>query len=151
MPLYEHVVMMRPDVSGAQVETLTDQFKGVIEAGGGSIQKAEYWGLKVLSYRVKKNRKAHFSLLNIDATPDAVAEMERQMRLNDDVLRFLTLRVEEFEEGPSVMMQKRDSRDDRRGGGRRDDRPGGRGPGKPSDGPPAAKTETNSEDSGARE
>ncbi|MBL4758172.1 MAG: 30S ribosomal protein S6, partial [Rhizobiales bacterium] len=65
MPLYEHIVMMRPDVSGAQVETLTTQFKGVIEAGGGSIQKSEYWGLKVLSYRVKKNRKAHFSLMNI--------------------------------------------------------------------------------------
>lgn len=122
MPLYEHVVIMRPDVSGAQVDSLIEQFKGVVETGGGKVPKSEYWGLKVLSYRIKKNRKAHFSLMNIDAAPDAVAEMERQMRLNEDVLRFMTIKVEELEDEPSIMMQKRDSRDDRRGG-RRDDKP----------------------------
>jgi small subunit ribosomal protein S6 len=151
MPLYEHVVMMRPDVSGAQVDTLIEQFKGVIEADGGSIAKSEYWGLKVLSYRIKKNRKAHFSLLNIDASHAAVSEMERQMRLNEDVLRFLTLRVDEHEDGPSVMMQKRDRRDDRRGG-RSDDRPPRRDSGGRTDSTPAASTtESKSEDQGSKE
>ncbi len=146
MPLYEHVVVMRPDVSGAQVDTLIEQFKGVIEADGGSISKSEYWGLKVLSYRIKKNRKAHFSLMNIDASPAAISEMERQMRLNEDVLRFLTLRVDEHEDDPSVMMQKRDRRDDRRGG-RSDDRPPRRDSGGRNDDAPAAKpAESKSED-----
>lgn len=151
MPLYEHVVMMRPDVSGAQVDTLIEQFKGVIEADGGSIAKSEYWGLKVLSYKIKKNRKAHFSLLDIDASPAAISEMERQMRLNEDVLRFLTLRVDEHEDGPSVMMQKRDRRDDRRGG-RSDDRPPRRDSGGRTDSTPAASTtESKSEDKGSKE
>ncbi len=125
MPLYEHVFMVRQDVSTAQVETLTDQFKDVIQEGGGEIKKAEYWGVKSLSFRIKKNRKAHYSLMNIDAGSTAVAEMERQMRLNDDVIRFLTLRVDEHEEGPSAMMRSRGGRDDRRGGnfGDRDRRP----------------------------
>jgi small subunit ribosomal protein S6 len=131
MALYEHVFLARQDVTAQQVEEMTTRFKGVIEANGGTVGKAEYWGVKTLTYRIRKNRKAHFSLLNIDAPAPAVAEMERQMRIDEDVLRFLTIRVEELEEGQSVMLQKRD-RDDRGergfgdrgfGGGRdRDDR-----------------------------
>jgi small subunit ribosomal protein S6 len=130
MPLYEHVFLARQDVSSAQVEALVDQFKSVIQENGGTVAKVESWGLKSLAYRVRKNRKAYFTLMNIDAPPAAVAEMERQQRLHEDVLRLLTLRVEGLEEGPSVMMQKRDRddrRDDRRGG-RPGDRPGDRGP-----------------------
>ncbi|GLK86428.1 MULTISPECIES: 30S ribosomal protein S6 [Ancylobacter] len=112
MALYEHVFLARQDVTAQQVEELTARFKGVIEANGGTVSKNEYWGVKTLTYRIRKNRKAHFSLLNIDAPAPAVAEMERQMRLDEDVLRFLTIRVEELEEGQSVMLQKRD-RDDR--------------------------------------
>ncbi|MEQ8745141.1 30S ribosomal protein S6 [Pyruvatibacter sp.] len=127
MALYEHVFIARQDVSAQQVEALTEEFKTVLESNGGSVAKSEYWGIKTLAYKVKKNRKGHYTLLNIDAPHDAVAEMERQMRLHDDILRFITLRVEEHEEGPSAMMQSR-GRDDRRGGrgGRdRDDRPRG--------------------------
>ncbi|MDJ1156961.1 30S ribosomal protein S6 [Chelatococcus sp. SYSU_G07232] len=112
MPLYEHVFLARQDVTSQQVDALVEQYKGVIEANGGKVEKTEYWGVKSLAYRIKKNRKAHFTLLNIDAPHPAVAEMERQMRINEDVLRFLTVRVEELEAGPSAMMQKRD-RDDR--------------------------------------
>ncbi len=117
MPLYEHVFLARQDVSGPQVEALVEQFKGVIEQGGGSVTKVEGWGLKSLAYRIRKNRKAHFTLMNIEAPPAAVAEMERQERLNEDVIRALTIKVEALEEGLSAMMQKRD-RDDRgdRGG-----------------------------------
>ncbi len=120
MPLYEHVYLARQDVSPQQVEDLTTQFKGVIEGLGGKITKNEYWGLKSLSFRVKKNRKAPFTLLNIDAPPAAIVEIERQERINEDVLRFMTVRVEELEEGPSAMMRKVD-RDDRRSD--RPDRP----------------------------
>ena len=126
MPLYEHIFLARQDVSSQQVETLVDQFKSVIEENGGSVAKVEAWGLKSLAYRIRKNRKAYMTLMNIDAPPAAVAEMERQQRIHEDVLRSLTLKVEAFEEGPSVMMQKRDRddrRDDRRGGGRFGDRP----------------------------
>jgi small subunit ribosomal protein S6 len=120
MPLYEHVFMARQDVSGQQVDTLVEQFKSVIEQNGGKVAKVENWGLKSLSYRIRKNRKAFFTLMNIDAPPAAIAEVERQERLNEDVIRSLTLRVDEHEEGPSAMMQKRDrderrDRDDRRG------------------------------------
>lgn len=115
MPLYEHVFMARQDVSGQQVDALVEQFKGVIESNGGKVGKIENWGIKTLAYRIRKNRKAHYALMNLDAPPAAVAEMERQMRLNEDVLRFLTVRVEEHEEAQSVMLQKRD-RDDRRRG-----------------------------------
>jgi len=112
MALYEHVFLARQDVTAQQVEELTTRFKGVIEANGGTVSKTEYWGVKTLTYRVRKNRKAHFSLMNIDSPPAAVAEMERQMRIDEDILRYLTIRVEELEEGQSVMLQKRD-RDDR--------------------------------------
>lgn len=126
MPLYEHVYLARQDVSPQQVEELTNQFTQVLTDNGGKVAKNEYWGLKSLSFRIRKNRKAHYSLLNIDAPAAAVAEMERQMRLNEDILRFMTIRVDAHEEGPSVMLQKRD-RDDRegeRGGFGRPDRGG---------------------------
>jgi small subunit ribosomal protein S6 len=125
MPLYEHIFLARQDISGQQVEALVDQFRSVIEQGGGRVTKVENWGLKSLSYRIRKNRKAHFTLMNIDAAPAAVAEMERQESIHEDVLRRLTVRVDELEEGPSAMLQKRDRddrRDDRRGGGRFGDR-----------------------------
>jgi small subunit ribosomal protein S6 len=114
MPLYEHIYLARQDVSPQQVEEMTNNMTEVLTQGGGKVTKNEYWGLKSLSYRIKKNRKAHYSLLNIDAPAPAVAEMERQMRINEDIIRFMTVRVDELEEGPSAMLQKRD-RDDERG------------------------------------
>jgi small subunit ribosomal protein S6 len=127
MPLYEHVYLARQDVSAQQVEDLTKQFTGVIEGLGGKVTKNEYWGVKSLNFRIKKNRKAHFTLLNLDAPPAAIMEIERQERINEDVLRYLTVRVDELEEGPSAMMRKVDrdrDRDDRGGGF--GDRGGGR-------------------------
>jgi small subunit ribosomal protein S6 len=123
MALYEHIFLARQDVSQQQVEELTTALTGVITDGGGKVTKNEYWGLKSLSYRIKKNRKAHYTLLNIDSPHAAIAEMERQMRINEDILRFMTVKVDELEEGPSAMMQKRDRDDDRRGGDRGDRRP----------------------------
>ena len=133
MALYEHVYLARQDVTAQQVEALTEQFKGIIEARGGKVAKIEYWGVKSLAYRIKKNRKAHFTLINIDAPAAAVTEMERQMGISEDILRVLTLRVEEHEDGPSAMMRKREDSDrDERGdrGDRRGPRPD-RGPRRP--------------------
>jgi small subunit ribosomal protein S6 len=132
MPLYEHVFLSRQDASAQQVEELTAQFKGIVEQLGGKVAKIEQWGVKSLSYRLRKNRKAHFTLLNLDAPPAAINEIERQERLNEEVLRYITVRVEELEEGPSAMMRKVDrdrERDERGGGGFRDrgDRGGGGG------------------------
>lgn len=124
MALYEHVFLARQDISQQQVENLVEHFKTLISESGGSVGKVENWGLKSIAYRINKNRKAHYVLMNIDAGSDAVAEMERQMRLNEDIMRFMTIRVEEHEEEQSAMMQKRD-RDDRRGD--RGNRGGGRG------------------------
>jgi small subunit ribosomal protein S6 len=118
MPLYEHVFLARQDVTAQQVEELTAQYQGIIEQMGGKVAKNEYWGVKSLTYRMRKNRKAHFTLLNVNAPPAALAEVERQQRLNEDILRYLTVRVDEHEEGPSAMMRKVDrdrERDDRRG------------------------------------
>jgi small subunit ribosomal protein S6 len=126
MPLYEHVYLARQDVTAQQVDELTAQYRGVIEQMGGKITKTEYWGVKSLAYRIRKNRKAHLTLLNVDAPPAALAEVERQMRLSEDVLRYLTVRVEAHEEGPSAMMRKSDrdrDRDDRRGERRREREP----------------------------
>jgi len=126
MALYEHIYLARQDVTPQQVEAMTEQFKGVIEANGGSVAKVEYWGVKTLAYRIKKNRKAHFTLFNVNAPAAAVAEMERQMGINEYILRFMTIRVEELEEGPSAMMRKREESDrDERGErrGPRGDRP----------------------------
>src|SRR6266851_9934010 len=127
MPLYEHVFLARQDVSAQQVEELTAQLTGVLEQMGGKVTKLEQWGVKSLSYRVRKNRKAHFTFMNVDAPSAALSEIERQERLNEDVLRYLTIRVEEHEEGPSAMMRKADRDRDRddRGGGFRGDRDGG--------------------------
>lgn len=128
MPLYEHVFLARQDVSPQQVEALQKEFTDVITEGGGKITKSEYWGLKGLAYKIKKNRKAHYALFNIDAPSAAVAEMERRMSLSTDILRFITLRVEEHEAEQSIMMRKQD-RDERgdRGGFRGGDRGGFRG------------------------
>ncbi len=115
MPLYEHIFLARQDISTSQVEELTKTVTDLVTTNGGSVNKTEYWGLKSLTFRINKNRKAHYTLLNIDAPAAAVAEMERQMRINEDLLRFMTVRVDEHEEGPSPMMQKRDDRNDRRG------------------------------------
>ena len=116
MPLYEHVFLARQDASTQQVEELTTQITGVIEGLGGKVVKIEAWGVRSLTYRMNKNRKAHFVLLNIDGPSAVVAEVERQERINEDVIRYLTVRVDEHEEGPSAMMRKADrdrDRDDR--------------------------------------
>jgi len=127
MPKYEHVFLARQDVTAQQAESLQEEFSKIITDNGGSVGKTEYWGVKPLAYKIKKNRKAHFTLLNIDAPPQAVAEMERQMRLSGDVIRFLTLRVEELDDKPSAMMKRSEDRrparrGDRDGGGRSGDR-----------------------------
>jgi small subunit ribosomal protein S6 len=120
MPLYEHVYLARQDLSPQQVEELSNQLSGVVGQLGGKVSKNEYWGLKSLTYRIRKNRKAHLTLLNVDAPSAALAEIERQERLNEDVLRYLTIRVDELEEGPSAMMRKVDR--DRERDGERGDR-----------------------------
>jgi small subunit ribosomal protein S6 len=122
MPLYEHVFLTRQDASAQRVEELTAQFKGIVEQAGGKVAKTEQWGVKSLSYRLRKNRKAHFTMFNLDAPAAAINEVERQERLNEDVLRYLTIRVDEHEEGPSAMMRKvdRDRERDERGFGFRD-------------------------------
>ncbi|MGF0536587.1 30S ribosomal protein S6 [Agrobacterium sp. ES01] len=131
MALYEHVFLARQDMSSQQVDALVEQYKGVLEANGGKVGRVENWGLKSLTYRINKNRKAHYALMDIEAPGAAIHEMERQMRINEDVLRYMTVAVEAHEEGPSAMMQKRD-RDDRP---RRDgDRPD-RGPRRDGDRP----------------
>ena len=116
MPLYEHVFLARQDASTQQVEELTTQMTGIVEQLGGKVVKMENWGVRSLTYRMNKNRKAHFVLLNIDGPSAAVAEIERQERISEDVIRYLSVRVEEHEEGPSAMMRKADrdrDRDDR--------------------------------------
>ena len=113
MALYEHVFIARQDISSQQVEGLTDMITAVLEENGGKITKQEYWGIKSLAYRVKKNRKGHYSLLNIDADYGAIAEMERRISLNDDIIRFMTLRVDEHETEESVQLRNK-NRDERR-------------------------------------
>lgn len=113
MALYEHVFLARQDLSPQQVDELVENFKGIVSANGGSVGRVENWGLKSLAYRINKNRKAYYTLMDITAPAAAVSEMERQMRISEDVLRYMTIRVEEHEEGASAMMSRRD-RDDRR-------------------------------------
>ncbi|MBP1850762.1 30S ribosomal protein S6 [Rhizobium halophytocola] len=147
MALYEHVFLARQDMSSQQVDALVEQYKGVLEANGGKVGRIENWGLKSLTYRIKKNRKAHYALMDIDAPAAAVHEMERQMRINEDILRYMTIAVEAHEEGPSAMMQKRD-RDDRP---RRDgDRPD-RGPRRDGDRPDRGPRDGDRADRGPRE
>jgi small subunit ribosomal protein S6 len=108
MALYEHIFLTRQDVAAQQVEALTEQIKSKIASLGGAVTKVEPWGLKSLAYRIKKNRKAHFTLLNIAAPSEAVVEIERLLSLNEDVIRFLTIRVENHETGPSAMLRRRE-------------------------------------------
>jgi small subunit ribosomal protein S6 len=119
MPLYENVFIARQDISSAQVDALADSFTQLVVDNGGEVKKREYWGLRNLAYRMRKNRKGHYVLLNLSASPTAVAELERTMRINEDVVRYLTVRVPALEEGPSVVMQGRGRGD---GGQRRGDR-----------------------------
>jgi small subunit ribosomal protein S6 len=125
MALYEHIFLARQDVTQQQVEALTEQIKAKIAALGGAVTKVEPWGVKSLAFRIKKNRKAHFTLLNIAAPSEAVAEIERLLSINEEVLRYLTIRVDEHEAGPSAMLRKRDDgdREERGSRGPRGDRP----------------------------
>ena len=117
MPLYEHVMIARQDLSSAQAEGLIEHFSTVLSDNGGKVVEFEYWGVKTMAYKINKNRKGHYALLKTDAPSSAVQEMERLMRLHDDVMRVLTLKVDAHVEGPSVQMQKRDERADRAEGG----------------------------------
>ena len=114
MPLYEHVMIARQDLSNAQAESLIEHFGSVLADNDGKLVESEYWGVKTMAYKINKNRKGHYALLRSDAPAAAVQEMERLMRLHDDVMRVLTIRVDEHEEGPSIQMQKREERDTRR-------------------------------------
>jgi small subunit ribosomal protein S6 len=131
MPLYETVFIARQDISSTQVDALADTFTAIIAENGGEVKKRESWGLRNLAYRMKKNRKGHYMLFNLDAPPVAVSEMERNMRINEDVLRYITIRVDELEEGPSAVMQNKGRSDERGDRGDRGDRDRGdrdRGP-----------------------
>jgi small subunit ribosomal protein S6 len=140
LAFYENVFISRQDLAPQQAEALAQTFTEVVTGQGGKVTKSEYWGLRNLAFPIKKNRKGHYTLLNLDAPPAVIAELERQMRLHEDVLRYLTVKVEELEEGPSAMLQRREERAERergdrdrggfRGGGFRGDRPMGfEGPG----------------------
>ena len=124
MRLYESVFIARQDVSSAQVEAMADEFAGIITSAGGSIKKREYWGLRTLAYRIKKNRKGHYVMFNLETDSDTLKEYERIMGLNEDVLRFMNIRIEEVDEAPSIMMQAKSERPSRgsRDDDRRDDR-----------------------------
>ena len=160
MAFYENVFIARQDVPATQVDTLADQLTAIIKEQGGAVTKKEYWGLRNLTYRIKKNRKGHYILLNIDGPAAAVKELERNLRLNEDILRFLTVRVEALEAGPSAVLQNRDRGDrdrDGRGGGRGrfgDDRPrrdfGDRPPREFGDRPPRDFGDRPPRDSGDR-
>ena len=113
MRLYESVFIARQDITSAQVEAMADEFAEIITSAGGSIKKREYWGLRSLAYRIKKNRKGHYVMFNLETGPEALREYERIMGLNEDVLRFLNLNIEEVDEGPSIMMQAKSERPSR--------------------------------------
>ena len=148
MPLYESTFIARPDISSQQVDGLAEQFREILTEAGGEIAKTEYWGLRSLAYRIKKNRKGHYYFMNIDAPPDAIDAMERNMRINEDVIRYLTVRVEEHDPNPAPLTQSRGRGRDGRGGRggrwegrRRDDDGEGRrreGDGERRDAAPAA-------------
>ena len=114
MALYEHVFIARQDLSNAQAEGLIEHFGQILKDNGGEVAGSEYWGLRTMAYKINKNRKGHYSYIKSDAPAAAVQEMERLMRLHEDVMRVLTVKVDAHEEGPSVQMQKRDERDGRR-------------------------------------
>jgi small subunit ribosomal protein S6 len=128
MPLYEHVFLARQDLAQAQVDALAENATKIIESQEGKVTKVENWGLRNLAYKIAKNRKAHYVMLNIEGPAGVVAELERQTQINEDVIRYMTIRVDELENGPSVVMRKSDRDRERRGGeGGRD---GGRGEGR---------------------
>lgn len=120
MPFYESTFIVRPDASPQQVESLAEEVEGMIKEHGGAVTKTEFWGLKSLAYRMKKSRKGHYVFMNVDASGDTIHELERNFRINEDVIRYLNIRVEELDSEPTAMMKSRASRDDR--GPRRDDR-----------------------------
>lgn len=124
MPFYESIIIARQDVSGQQVEGLSENLQEIVRTNGGTVAKTEYWGLRNLAYRIKKNRKGHYLMMHLDGPPEAVRELERNARINEDILRYLTVRVDALEEGPSVMMQTRSAREGtrRERGGRDRDR-----------------------------
>ena len=137
MPLYEHTFLARQDLSSTQVEELVEQVRTLVEGAGGSLGRIESWGVKSLQYRIEKNRKAHFTLIDIDAPGETIHELERQWRISEDVLRYMTIKVEKFEDGPSAMLQRREERRGRerergdrppRRDGPREDRGGDRPP-----------------------
>jgi small subunit ribosomal protein S6 len=132
MALYEHVFLARQDLSQAQVDALAEGATKIIEDNQGKVIKTETWGLRTLTYKIQKNRKAHFVMLDVDASGDVIAELERQTRLNEDIIRYMTIRVDTHEQGPSVMMRKNDrpERGDRPDRGDRGDR----GPRRPREG-----------------
>ena len=140
MALYEHVFIARQDISNAQAESLIEHFGQVLKDNGGTVVDTEYWGLKTMAYKINKNRKGHYAFVKSDAPSAAVQEMERLMRLHDDVMRVMTIKVDVHEEGPSAVLQAKSSRDERRG--RRDDgdrnRDGNRDGGAPRGDRPAA-------------
>ena len=147
MRLYESVFIARQDISTTQVESMADEFAGIITNAGGTIYKREYWGLRSLAYRIKKNRKGHYIMFNFETDGPTLKEYERIMGLNEDVLRFLNIRIEEVEEGPSIIMQNKGERGDRGDRGSRGPRAasgdGAAAVGKPD----AAEAETASESS----
>ena len=114
MPKYEHVFIARQDLSNTQAEGLVDHFSAVLADQGGTLVDSEYWGVKTMAYKINKNRKGHYAFLKTDAPAPAVHEMERLMRIHDDVMRVLTIKVDAHDEGPSIQMQKREDRGDRR-------------------------------------
>jgi small subunit ribosomal protein S6 len=137
MPLYEHVFLARQDLAQAQVDALAENATKIIQDNGGKIAKTETWGLRSLAYRIAKNRKAHYVALDVDAPAPAIAELERQSNINEDIIRFLTIRVDEHEAGPSAMMRRSDRGDkdrDRGPRGDRGDRPDFRGGDRPDRG-----------------
>ncbi|MDE1900243.1 MAG: 30S ribosomal protein S6 [Alphaproteobacteria bacterium] len=140
MPLYETIFIARQDVPTTQVEALAKAFTDIIVKDSGSVKKTEQWGLRNLAYRINKNKKGHYVLMNIDAPAAAIAEMERNMGLNEDVLRFMTVRVEEHEEGPSAVLRK-DERSERPAFGERNDRGGDRGGDRPRRAPRSESVE----------
>lgn len=116
MPLYEHILIARQDITTAQVEAIADGLQSFIEEQGGKIDKIEHWGLRSMAYKVRKNRKGHYVLMNIEAEASVMHEMERKLRINEDVMRSMTIRVDEFAEGQSAILIKRDDRKRRPGG-----------------------------------
>jgi small subunit ribosomal protein S6 len=123
MSLYEHVFLARQDLSQAQVDALAEAATKIIEEHKGKVIKTETWGLRTLTYKIQKNRKAHFVMLDIDASGDTIAELERQTRMNEDIIRYMTVRVDKHEVGPSVMMRKSDRPERSERGGFGGDRP----------------------------